>query len=240
MRKVCAVALLACVLGACSGGGSSTSSSSSSGAAGSTASPSKADQGRADGAVLKLNDLPSGYTAQKGSTGSSSSSDGADPAGSKDAQACFRAATGKDADALGRVRTAKASATFANGTTGQITGAVQIFSDATPLREQIDALTKPAVQDCLAQAFKQQLAATNVQIDRLTVTSTKLDGVGDGSAGFVASGSLTAKGVATQIEVEIDLVRAGNAGVTVTLFSVQGPADHSLAEKAAKAMVARL
>ena len=241
MRKGFAVVVAACVIAACSGGVSNTGGSASSGssAASSSGSASSADQAVADRAVLKLQDLPAGYVAKTDASDASSSSD-ADT--SKEAKDCFRAATGKDADAADQFQTGQASATFSQSAAAgeQITGKVELFSDTAALSDQLAALSKPAVQDCLAQAFKTQFAATNAQIDKLEVTPTSLSEVGDESAGFIVSAKLTASGVSIDVGIEIDRVRSGRAGLTVTVSSLKGPADHELARQAAVAMVQRL
>jgi hypothetical protein len=241
MRSKLAVVVLAAVIAACSGGGSNTGGSTSSGSSTSTSSgsASAADQATADHAVLKLADLPAGYVAKADSSDASSASD-ADT--SKEAKDCFRAATGNEADAADRFQTGQASATFSQSAAAgeQITGKVELFSDTAALSDQLAALSKPAVQSCLAEAFKKQFAATNAQIDKLEVTPTSLSEVGDESAGFIVTAKLTASGVSIDVGIEIDRVRSGRAGLTVTVSSLKGPADHELARQAAVAMAQRL
>jgi hypothetical protein len=221
---------IAMMVAACGGGGSG-------GATSGTIDPKVADQLAANAAVLQASDLPGLFSSH-----SSSSSSSTDTAPRSDADRCFTPAADQSSSALDQDVTAKADREYAIGfrlDTVIVGGRVEMYRDATGPSSKLATYGQPAVTDCLKKLYVDQLTAVGATVGDVTITPSKIEGVGDEQGGFLLSFVATIDGVVHPFAIEFDFTRVRRVGLTVSVFSPRGP-DHSLTVTAMKAMVARL
>ena len=221
MRKPAAF-LLIVLLAACGGGGG--------GATSQTINPTVRDQLAADAAVLQAPDLPQLFAAQE-----SSSAAAATPA--CDPNECFNPGGLQRDDVV-----ADAQREYAIGYRLDaiiVRGMVEMFRDDAAATAKLESFARPAVTDCLKALYVEQLTAVGATVGEVTITPSKVEGLGDEQAGFVLSFVATIDGVDYPFAVEFDFTRVGRAGLTTSVFSPRG-LDHALAVTAMTAMVNRL
>jgi hypothetical protein len=225
MRKHAAL-VLTVLLGACGGGGGGSTSP--------TINPTVRDQLAADVAVLQASDLPELFASR-----SSSSSE--DTVEQRDPDECLDPSPAQNSNASDNV-TAETEREFAIGLRLDaiiVRGGVAMYSDPAAPTAKLTAFGQPSVTDCLKALYIEQLTAVGGTVGDVTVTPSKVEGLGDGQSGFILAFLVTLDGVDHPFAAEFDFTRVGRAGLTVSVFSPRG-IDHSLAVTAMNAMVNRL
>ena len=196
------------------------------------------DQVAADSAVLRVSDVPL-YSEEP-----STSSTGSDaPEGDDPIATCVQQTTGLDLNALKKDRTARSVRTLSSGDgSGQteIEGSIEIYRDDRLLAQEVGALLNPDVQQCVKSAFQNSFAANDIDLPDLSITVSKLDGVGDEAASILVKGTYSAPGTQAAFTSEVQFVRAGRATVSATVTSFNKEPDHDLGVNAIKAMLQRL
>jgi hypothetical protein len=224
MRKHAAI-LSAVLLVAC-GGGTAASTSD-------TINPAVRDQLAADAAVLQVSDLPDLFAAH-------SSSSSQDTPVSRNPSECLDPATGQNSNASDDL-VAAAQREFAIGFRLDaiiVRGVIQIYRDPAAPTAKLGAFGQSGVTECLKKLYVEQLTAVGGTVGDVSVTPSKVEGVGDEQSGFVLSFLVTIDGVDHPFAAEFDFTRVGRAGLTVSVFSPRG-LDHSLAVTAMTAMINR-
>jgi hypothetical protein len=214
---------------ACGGGGG--------GATSDTINPKVADQLAADAAALQASDLPGTFSSY-----ASSSSSGTDSQAPSDPRECFAPATNQESSALDNALIAKAEREYVIGfrlDSVIVGGEVEIFRDATGPCSKLASYGQPAVTDCLGKLYMDQLTAIGATVGAVSVTRSKVAGIGDEQSGFLLSLVATIAGVDHPFAIEYDFTRVGRAGLTVSVFSPRGP-DKAMSATAMTAMVKRL
>ncbi len=198
----------------------------------------KADQKKADAAVIQASDL-SGYSSDS----SSSATDASDSSKSEAANKCFAEATGQDPNAVDKDQTAKAESSWASGkdlSLKSLQAEVQLVKDAKVLTESRKAFSNSAVKDCLKSAFAAEAATGEATLTDLDVAYKELDGIGDGGGTFTLTGNVEASSIKVPFTAEINYVQVGRAALTVTVTSLSRSADHDLAVRSLQTMADRV
>ena len=198
------------------------------------------EQLTADNVALQPSDLPGSFSSKSSSSSSSSSSDAQ---ASADADQCFRSAAGTDLSTFDKERTAKAKRAFdaGQGLDGvEVTADVEVYRDPGNVTPQIAAMAKPEVGECFRKLFVDEFTAAGATVGDVAIAPAKVEGVGDGQAGFLITGPVTIKGVDVNFGIEFDFTQVGRFGLMVTVLSLAGTPDHALAVTSMKAMSERV
>lgn len=224
MRMRVAIVATALLM-ACGGGGGGVTSQ--------TIKPTARDQLAADAAVLQAPDLPALFASQA-STSSTGTTE-------RDPKECFAPAAGQSPDPASEV-VADSEREYAIGFRLDaiiVRGTVEMFRDDAGATAKLASFGQSAVTNCLKALYVEQLTAVGGTVGAVSVTPSKVEGLGEEQAGFVLSFVATLDAVDHPFAVEFDFTRVGRVGLTVSVFSPRG-LDHSLAVTAMTAMVNRL
>jgi hypothetical protein len=202
-----------------------------------------ADKATANQAVLTSNDLPAGYT---GVPHDESSSIDVPPAVDKKFAACSGLPK-RFLDTSKDDQPNSDSPDFSKGRIGQgaateIDSSVELDRSSKDISEPLSHLSTAA--KCFEPVFRALFAGGNatpgVRFTDLSVSSLEVDSVGDQSAAF--QGSITVSGSARSIVVSFDLyfVRTGRAIVTMTTLGYDTEVSRALAKSLLQTMVDRL
>lgn len=187
----------------------------------------------AEAALLQQTDLPT-YVQKQGVDAGST-----DPSGGE----CVRKAANIDAATIEAGRTAVAKRTFSTDSglnKIEVGGTVELNKDDHLLSTQLDAFLQPGVTDCLVSEFQNSFGEQGIDVPQLTITASKLDGVGDQGVTLLLKGRIESPGFSAAFSSDVSVVRVGRASVSVSVTRFNGDADHDLGVRAVTTMVKRL
>jgi len=201
-----AVLALATLLGACGGGSGADAPS---------------DAAIARGSLLRLGDLPSGWTAQK--------------AGETTGR-CDTIEAAKR-----KVSARVTSPTFSRNETTVASGTVYLFADAAAASTAFRSLTSQQTRECIADVLRSGLAKTSTaRFGKPRTGDLAVGSVGDDRAAARLTLPATDEGVHVRLFVDVVYVRVGR-GVEIELFSAAPrPFDAALRSRLAAVTARRL
>jgi hypothetical protein len=213
---------VAAVCLAFAGCGGDDDTSKDSGATGKTDAPrtaaaqTPADDATARSALIKLSDMPTGWTSEDGDHESKPSKCQA----VRDA----RAATS------GRAT----SAAFNHEPTGQVQQAVYLYADEQETTDHFSALTTPETRKCLGEALEGVIVDgvdKDVKVGDARTGELRIDPVGDESSGSRIYLDYSSKGIDLTLNADLIFVRKGRGLTLITEIDELGEFDSQLREE---------
>jgi hypothetical protein len=204
------------------------------GVGGSGAASSKA-LAQAKMQLLKLSDLPQGWTAQK----SSGSSGGSFPG-----QARMAACLGVPTSTIALNPPSVNSPEFDNKTVNEtVTESIAVFSSATVAQREYAAVASPRTPGCDAKLLngplKRQLQASfaaGTTVGKITVTKDSISGL----SGFTSSFTVKTQGARIALKLTSLFALKGNEGMQLQFTSVGGALPAALERQLTTVAVGRL
>ncbi len=191
-----------------------------------------ADKATADAAVLKLADLPSGWTAQPNSDDSSSSAE------QRSAEAEFADCAGVDPSVIGAGRSSPTRAKsdqFSDSGNHQVESSATVVATREGAKDQLTSVRKPTVPACLAKFVNRAIRSsienpkpgqpppTNVTFGDAKVENLDLPGLHATSVGYRATVPVHAGDRELDVNLDIVLALNGRTGISMTFTSFGGP-----------------
>ncbi len=196
-----------------------------------------ADKAGAETAVLKLGDLPPGWTAQPSSPDSERS------AQQRSAEAEFAECADVDPSVIGAgisSATRAKSEDFSDDGDHQVEGSVTVIATREAAKAQLNSIRKPEVPKCLAsfvnRAIKSsienprpgQSAPTGVEFGDAKVETLNLPGLHATSVGYRTIVPVRAEGRSVDVNLDIVLALTGRTGISMTFTSFGSPFDSAI------------
>jgi hypothetical protein len=229
---------------ASSSSGSSTSSGSS--ASSSTSDPRTqeqidADRAAAQAAVLKLSDLPTGWTSH-----SSTQSSGTDAV-----QGQLATCLGVDSSVFRKSAARVQSDNFDDpDDTMEVSNTVAVTASTSTANNAMDVYSKPEVPSCLGQAMDQAISQqakasgttlpAGTTIGKAQVAPESFPNVADRTTAYRVTVPLTTSGQAVNITIDYVIFVKGRSGSTLTLQGNGAVVPASLATSLAQTVAGRM
>ena len=202
-----------------------------------------ADQQAADDAVLKLSDMPAGFAPSE-----DDEPDAQDEREDAASEAAFADCLGVDATAIDEDDgdpAAKSEFETGEFEAGEeaVGSEVEMNPDTEDGAEEMALLTSPDAERCFEEGFRAGIEASDtVAVDELTVVSVPIEPIGDESAAFRLTISLSSSGQSFMATTDFITVTSGRAVVdtSFTTFGGSEPFDPDEALRLTELVVSRL
>lgn len=224
------MAALALVLSAC--GDKSTSSSSSTTLDPRSPTQITTDKAAADMAVLRLGDLPPGWTSQSNTDDSSSSAE------QRSAEAQFADCAGVDPSIIGagaRSATRAKSDEFSDSEDHQVESSVTVVATRELAKKQLNSIRSAEVPGCLATFVNRaiqsavrnpkpgQTPPTGVRFGEARVVPLDLPGLHAATVGYRTTVPVRVGDRSADVNLDIVLALTGRTGISMTFTSFGTP-----------------
>jgi hypothetical protein len=200
---------------------------------------SKSDQARVDAAILRVEDLPSGFSTASSSSSSSSSDDPA----KQDANRCLTEGTGLSSDAQDKDRTAKSTAKFeSSSAAGKVTvnAEAEVYGNLDIAVRTLHLLSDTVVGGCIQRLFQDSFAQEGVTVSDYHQIPVDLAALGDDRGGFGAQMTITGStGKTAQLSFVTAVVKVGHTFVSMVVTDINGAAPSTLIADGLTTMVSR-
>jgi hypothetical protein len=218
------------LLGAC--GDKSGDSSSPTTADARSASEVTADKAGAEAAVLKISDLPLGWTAAPNPAESERTAE------QRSAEAEFAECAGVDPSVIGagsNAATRAKSDEFSDSSDHDVESSVTVIATREAAKEQLNSIRKPAVRECLASFVNRAIQSsiknpkagetppTNATFGKARVQTVDLPGMHAASVAYRTTIPVTVGGHSIDVNLDIILALTGRTGITMTFTSFGAP-----------------
>lgn len=196
-----------------------------------------ADKAGAETAILKLSDLPPGWTAQPSSPDSERSAE------QRSAEAEFAECADVDPSVIGAgsssVTRAK-SEEFSDDGDHQVEGSVTVIATREAAKAQLSSIRKKEIPGCLAnfvnRAIKSAIknpkagesAPTGVEFGDAKVETLNLPGLHATSVGYRTIVPVRAEGRSVEVNLDIVLALSKRSGISMTFTSFGPPFDSAV------------